>query len=127
MTVTALAAAVVAALLLGAAGGAFLVWLLAPKPPALRATPEAPALPAPAAPPTSGLHPVMQQALANAPELFARARQAEEIRKAIACSVCGEGSQLFCPSCDKRVCAAHWQPAAHGCPARQVDRDTETG
>ena len=110
---TALVFGVVVALLLGAAGGALLVWLLAPAPskPLQPAVPEAPQLP----PQDSTLHPVMQQALNNAPELFARARHAAAIRKSMSCSTCSEGTQIVCPLCHKRVCPAHQAVTAHDC------------
>lgn len=73
-------------------------------------------------------HTAMQQALANAPELFARARRDEAIRRSMSCLVCGEGTTLICAACEGRYCYAHIDPdGGHECPSASTappGRDT---
>lgn len=106
-----LAAAVIFALIMGLIGGALLMLLLAPAAPSQPVAPVAPKWPTA----NPGLHPAMQQALKDAPTLFATARNMEAIRAALACKVCGEGSHLLCSTCGLRLCPAHLEPGKHAC------------
>lgn len=90
--------------------GAGLVWLLRPfQPPALD-VPPSPLIPADPSIPEP-----MRKALKDAPTLFATARNMEAIRIALACKVCGEGSQLRCPVCGLRLCPTHLDCKEHSC------------
>ena len=50
----------------------------------------------------------------RAPELFAKARHFEELRRAMACAVCDEPTAIVCVQCRQRVCVAHREKHACG-------------
>lgn len=58
---------------------------------------------------------LMQKALAQAPDSFANARAIQDVRNAMACTVCREGTELTCSNCKARVCMEHREPTNHTC------------
>lgn len=56
---------------------------------------------------------VIDDKVRRAPELFAKARQVEELRRAMACVVCAEPTAITCVRCRQRVCVTHRED--HGC------------
>lgn len=75
--------------------------------------------PRPPVPDDGGLHPVMEQALANAPELFRKARMGQAIQDAIRCTDddCDEPTMLICERCGARYCVGHLMRHEEGCVA----------
>lgn len=86
--------------------------------------PGVPGRPSPASSLPSGLPPLMDQALSDAPSLFAQARARDAAMVPFRCVSCGDPTGDTCARCGVRVCAVH--AGAHAAAAHEGNQEPES-